>query len=97
MLTRRKNVMVTGLFVLGICGFVLGLAPELAAFFWVLWFIGCGASMLGLILAVTVPRPAAERHANCRGEAGHCEAGRRGGSDDGSPRESATRMSRNRH
>ncbi|GAA1623394.1 MULTISPECIES: hypothetical protein [Brevibacterium] len=94
MLTRRKNVMVTSLFVLGICGFVLGLVPELAAYFWVLWFIGCGASMLGLILAVTVPRPATERHANCRGEAGHCEAGRRSGAEDGPSR---TRVSRDQH
>jgi len=55
-LSRRKNVVVTSLFVLGGAGFVLGLVPDLAPAFWVLWLTGCGASILGLILAATVPR-----------------------------------------
>lgn len=56
MLSRRKNVVVTSLFVLGGAGFVLGLVPDLAPAFWVLWLTGCGASILGLIIAVTVQR-----------------------------------------
>ncbi len=41
---------------LGSAGFILGLIPELAPAFWVLWLTGCGASILGLILAAAVPR-----------------------------------------
>lgn len=56
MLCRRKSFVITGLFVLGAAGFILGLIPEFAPVFWVLWLTGCGASILGLILAAAVPR-----------------------------------------
>lgn len=56
MLSRRKNVVVTSLFVLGGAGFVFGLVPDFAPAFWALWLTGCGASILGLIIAVTVQR-----------------------------------------
>lgn len=56
MLCRRKSFVITGLFVLGAAGFILGLIPEFAPAFWVLWLTGCGASILGLILAAAVPR-----------------------------------------
>lgn len=55
MLTRWKVPIVSGLFVFGAFGFLLGLFPSLAGVFWLLWITGCGACILGLILAVVVP------------------------------------------
>lgn len=62
MLTRWKVPIVSGLFVFGAFGFLLGLFPALAGIFWLLWISGCGACILGLILGVVVPsRPTSER------------------------------------
>ena len=55
MFSRWKITVVTALFVVGAVSFLLGLFPALAAFFWILWFAGCGACILGLILAVVIP------------------------------------------
>ncbi|MDN5657634.1 MAG: hypothetical protein L0G76_08620 [Brevibacterium sandarakinum] len=63
MLSKWKVTVVTGLFVLSALSFFLGLFPLLADIFWILWFIGCGACILALVLTVIVPtyRPAADR------------------------------------
>ncbi|GAA1861017.1 hypothetical protein [Brevibacterium marinum] len=63
MLTRWKIAIVTGLFVVGALSFLLGLFPTFAGIFWILWFTGCGACILALVLTVLVPthRPAVSR------------------------------------
>lgn len=58
MLTRWKVPIVSGLFVFGAFSFLLGMFPDLAGIFWLLWITGCGVCILGLILAVVVPRRA---------------------------------------
>ncbi|MCF2586634.1 hypothetical protein [Brevibacterium sp. UCMA 11752] len=65
MLSRWKVAVITGLFAFGALSFVLGLFPLLADIFWILWFAGCGACILALVLTVVVPSPrsAANRHA----------------------------------
>lgn len=62
MLTRWKIAIVTGLFVVGALSFLLGLFPTFAGIFWILWFAGCGACILALVLTVLVPthRPASD-------------------------------------
>ena len=55
MLKKRKVAVVTGLFIFGALSFLLGMFPVLAEVFWILWLAGCGACILGLILAVVVP------------------------------------------
>ncbi|WP_231443516.1 hypothetical protein [Brevibacterium zhoupengii] len=55
MLTRWKVAVITGLFAFGALNFILGLFPLLADIFWILWFTGCGACILALVLTVIVP------------------------------------------
>lgn len=55
MLKKWKVPVVTGLFVFGALGFILGFIPTLTDIFWFVWIFGCGACILGLILAVVVP------------------------------------------
>ncbi|AOP55340.1 MAG: hypothetical protein ACTMKZ_07665 [Brevibacterium aurantiacum] len=57
MLSRWKVAVITGLFAFGALSFVLGLFPLLADIFWILWFAGCGACILALVLTVIVPSP----------------------------------------
>lgn len=80
MLSKWKVAVVTGLFVLSALSFFLGLFPILADVFWILWFAGCGACILALVLTVIVPthRPAANAAA-----AGSSAAGPAAGSVDG--------------
>ncbi|SMX94247.1 MULTISPECIES: hypothetical protein [Brevibacterium] len=63
MLSKWKVTVITGLFVFGALSFILGLFPLLAEIFWILWFAGCGACILALVLTVIVPshRPTANR------------------------------------
>lgn len=55
MLSKWKVAVITGLFVLSALSFFLGLFPILADVFWILWFAGCGACILALVLTVIVP------------------------------------------
>lgn len=57
MLSKWKVTVITGLFVFGALSFILGLFPLLADIFWILWFAGCGACILALVLTVIVPSP----------------------------------------
>ncbi|WP_193071561.1 hypothetical protein [Brevibacterium sp. FME37] len=57
MLSKWKVLVITGLFVFGALSFILGLFPLFADIFWILWFAGCGACILALILTVIVPSP----------------------------------------
>ena len=65
MLSKWKVTVVTGLFVVSALSFFLGLFPLFADIFWILWFIGCGACILALVLTVVVPtyRAVADRRA----------------------------------
>ncbi|MDN5807192.1 MAG: hypothetical protein L0H52_08440 [Brevibacterium sp.] len=82
MLRKWKAAVITGLFVFGALSFILGLLPLLADIFWILWFTGCGACLLALVLTVTVP---ARRSAGHTPDAQQREAGRPAGDgpDDG--------------
>lgn len=55
MLKKWKVPVVTGLFVFGGLGYILGFIPSLTDIFWFVWIFGCAACILGLILAVVVP------------------------------------------
>lgn len=57
MLSKWKVTVITGLFAFGALSFILGLFPLLADIFWILWFAGCGACILALVLTVIVPSP----------------------------------------
>lgn len=57
MLSRWKVAVITGLFAFGALNFIIGLFPLLADIFWILWFTGCGACILALLLTVIVPSP----------------------------------------
>ncbi|MCF2572253.1 hypothetical protein [Brevibacterium sp. UCMA 11754] len=73
MLSRWKVAVITGLFAFGALSFVLGLFPLLADIFWILWFAGCGACILALVLTVVVPSP---RSASNRSETGRPDSSR---------------------
>lgn len=82
MLSKWKVLVITGLFVFGALSFILGLFPLLADIFWILWFAGCGACILALVLAVIVPSPrsagnprAAKTSVSARPSAGRTAAG----------------------
>lgn len=78
MLSKWKVTVITGLFAFGALSFILGLFPLLADIFWILWFAGCGACILALVLTVIVPspRPAMNRLDVNRPAANRHEAGR---------------------
>lgn len=73
MLSKWKVTVITGLFAFGALSFILGLFPLLAGIFWILWFAGCGACILALVLTVVVPSPrsAANRAAAKTSVSGH--------------------------
>ena len=73
MLSRWKVAVITGLFAFGALSFILGLFPLLADIFWILWFAGCGACILALVLTVIVPSPSRAEETSFRS---HCNSSR---------------------